>query len=70
MISQDKNVALLKQWMAEYQIAEYTDEYVKVLHYVLTNYDDDGATLAVEYLRDRYEPDWRPVASPAEERPR
>lgn len=62
MISEDKNIALLKQWMAYYQVPEYTDEHVKVLHYVLASYDDRDIDEAVAYLRDRYEPDWRPVA--------
>ena len=59
MIREDKNIALLKRWMAYYQVPEYVDEHVKVLHYVLANYDDDKVGAAIEYLRDRYEPDWR-----------
>jgi hypothetical protein len=59
MIREDKNIALLKRWMAYYQVPEYTDEHVKVLHYVLASYDDDSVGDAIEYLRDRYEPDWR-----------
>jgi len=59
MIREDKNIALLKRWMVYYQVPEYTDEHVKVLHYVLATYDDDSVDEAIEYLRDRYEPDWR-----------
>lgn len=59
MIREDKNIALLKRWMAYYQVPEYTDEHVKVLHYVLASFDDESVGEAIEYLRDRYEPDWR-----------
>lgn len=79
MIREDKNIALLKRWMAYYQVPEYTDEHVKVLHYVLASFDDDNVGEAIEYLRDRYEPDWRAaqqqqeqvkrvVTAPSEER--